>query len=91
MMKKVRTAGKIAHIVIAIAAIRCVLEPLRLSWLGLPVSAQALSGYMYGALLAMVATLVMTLLTWYRKYPLNIPVSVLSLIGLVVIKSVYAL
>lgn len=74
-----------------VAAIRCVLEPLRLSWLHMQVTTQALNGYLYGALLAMAASLLMTIITYYRRYRLNIPVSVLALVGLLIIKTTYAL
>ena len=85
-----RKISVIAIVIIFLALIRCVCEPFRLQYY----SAKALSftdikPFLIGALVASLALLLMTILSFFRKYKIITATCILTIIVLLIIKRIY--
>ena len=88
--KDSRMMSKVATIIIFMALIRCITEPLRLQYYAPSALTFAeIKPFLLGALAAAIALLVMTILFYYCKYRLVIATSVLTIIVLLIIKQAY--
>lgn len=89
MKNKLSIAGKVLHIAVLLAAVRCVMEPLRLERMQVQVSPVQLHMFLYGALLAGISGLIMSVLAYYRRYKLNAAIALTTIVGLVCIKLLF--
>ena len=88
--KDARKISMIATVIIFLALIRCVSEPFRLQYF----SAKALTfvdikPFLIGSLVTSLALLIMTILSFFRKYKFINATCILTIVLLLIIKRIY--
>jgi hypothetical protein len=88
--KNEKKLARIATVVIFLALIRTIGEVLRLQYYAAtPLTFLQIKPFVIGALVAAVALLAMTLLSFWLKHKVIITISILTIILMLIIKGVY--
>ena len=91
----IKDAGKIsklAKIVILLALIRTISEPLRLQYYSqTSLAYEQMKPFLVGGLVSAIGLLLMTLLSFYHRHKTIIAVSLLTIVSMLIIKSIYSL
>lgn len=84
--------SRIAIVVIYLALIRCISEVFRLNYLQKDsLTIAQIMPFLIGALIASIACLLMTLLSFYAKHKTIIAIAFLTIIALLIVKSIFSL
>ena len=82
--------SKVTTIIIFLALIRCLVEPFRLAYYAsAAISFAIIKPFLLGALIAAVALLAMTILSYFQKYKIINGICVLAIILLFIVKWIY--
>lgn len=84
--------SKVTSIIISLALIRTISEPLRLRYYSeTSLTFEQIEPFLIGGLVSGVGLLIMTLLSFYKKHRIIIAVGILVIIAMLVVKNIYQL
>lgn len=84
------TISKISTIILFMALIRCIGEPFRMQYYSdTSLSFAEIKPFLFGALIAATGLLIITVLSYFRKYKSMIAICILSIVALVLVKIIY--
>ena len=84
--------SRIATVIIFLALIRTICEPVRLQYYSsITLTYEKIEPFLIGGLVAAVGLLIMTILSFYNRYKTIIAVGILIIILLLVLKMIYLL
>jgi hypothetical protein len=90
ILRDPRKISLIAIVIIFLALIRCVSEPFRLQYYSTKtLTFEDIKPFLIGALVTSLALLLMTIIFLYGKYKIIIGTCILTIVVLLIIKSIY--
>ncbi|MEO8086688.1 MAG: hypothetical protein ABI763_07710 [Bacteroidota bacterium] len=89
-LKDTGKISKASTIIIFLALIRCISEPFRLQYYtSTALTLEEMKPFLIGALVTSIALFCMTILSFYRKEKIIISIGVLTIVILLMVKSIY--
>jgi len=85
-------SAKVATVAIFLALIRCISEPFRLQYYAkTTLTLVDIKPYLVGSLVAAIALFAITILSFYGRHKLIVPICIITVVMLIVVKATYHL